>query len=200
MHGFGHRARLIGIGDDRVVQRPMGFDIAERCTGSPGKRLQCSDLVDHVGGEFSRRDIDPAPPEPGKIEVADLRTDPHAPRGGGPAGARQTHRVTGVEAARQIGAGDDVEHGVVVTEFPDPVSLGEVGVEIHGRHRISHRMSLSRCGVVSAAADGPARQENDERDRRDEHRNRYPRCQRQHDATDRGHLGEHHRRCDVRYR
>jgi hypothetical protein len=36
-----------------------------------------------------------------------------------------------MESAGEVRAGDDVEHGVIVTEFPDPETLSEVGVEIY---------------------------------------------------------------------
>ena len=51
---------------------------------------------------------------------------------GGPAGAGQPGGVAGVEPARDVGAGDQVEHGVVVAESPHPEALTEIGVEVDG--------------------------------------------------------------------
>ena len=78
-------------------------------------------------------------------------------------------RVAGVEAAGDVGAGDDVEQGVVVAQPPDAEALAEVGVEVDraasGRaHRRSlapstwatcrHVASVSRSGRWCAAAAG----------------------------------------------
>ena len=76
--------------------------------------------------------IDEASPESGEVAVADLRADPYTPLGGRAARPQQQLRVPGVEAAGDVGAGDDVEHGVVVTEFPHPEALAQIGVEIDG--------------------------------------------------------------------
>jgi len=39
-----------------------------------------------------------------------------------------------VEAAGHVGAGDDAEHGVVVTESPDTEALAQVGIEVDRAH------------------------------------------------------------------
>jgi len=42
------------------------------------ERLQSADLIDDVGHQVSRRDVDEPSADPGKVAVADLRADPHA--------------------------------------------------------------------------------------------------------------------------
>jgi hypothetical protein len=39
-----------------------------------------------------------------------------------------------METARDIGAGDNAEHGVVIAEPPDAESLTQVGVEVDAGH------------------------------------------------------------------
>ena len=109
----------------------MGFDVSQYRTGCSGQCLQCADLIDHVGTQFVWFDINPTTAESGEIEVSDLCSDPHATRDRRPTGSRQAYRVAGVEAAGEVGTGDDVEHGVVIAEFPHSEALGEVGVEIY---------------------------------------------------------------------
>jgi len=39
-----------------------------------------------------------------------------------------------MESARHVGAGDDPDHGVVVTKAPDAKALAQVGVEVDTGH------------------------------------------------------------------
>ena len=171
VHGLGHGTRLVPIRDDRVVQRAMGFDIAQFRTRGAGEGLQGTDLVHDVGRQFHRGDVDAAPAKPGEVEVSDLGADPHPAPGRGAAGSRQADRVSRVEAAGEVGAGDDVEHRGVVTEFPHPEPFGEVGIEIDG----AHRSSLGRSRIQPTGADRPAGQIDHERDGGDEDRDRHAR-------------------------
>ncbi len=82
------------------------------------ERLQCADLVDDVGGEVDGRDVDEAPAEPGEVAVAHLGTYPNALFRGFLAAVAQRGRVARVKPARDVGAGDQAEHRVVVTELP----------------------------------------------------------------------------------
>ena len=49
----------------------------------------------------------------------------------------QRRRVAGVEPARDVGAGDDAEHRLVVAERPRAERLTEIAVEVDGGHRRS---------------------------------------------------------------
>ena len=70
--------------------------------------------------------------EAGEVAVADLGADRDAALGGGGADPAHRGRVAGVEAAGDVGRGDQVEQRVVVAEPPDAESLAEVSVEVHG--------------------------------------------------------------------
>ena len=128
----------------------MWFDVADGRAGRRGQRRERADLVDDVGGQVGRLDVDESPAEAGEVAIADLGADAYPPIRGRPAHRQQVRRIAGVEAARDIGRGDDVEHGVVITECPDAEPLAEVGVEVH-RTRC-HRPSLVRCGPVDVDA------------------------------------------------
>jgi hypothetical protein len=44
-----------------------------------------------------------------------------------------------VEAARHVGAADEVEQGLVITEPPGPEPLPEIRVQIHGQNPVTVR-------------------------------------------------------------
>ena len=69
MYRLSHGARLVAVGDDRVVQRTMGFDVSQYRTGCSGQCLQCADLIDHVGTQFVWFDINPTTAESGEIDA-----------------------------------------------------------------------------------------------------------------------------------
>ncbi len=101
----------------------MGFDVGHRRAGRLRESVQRADLIDDVGEQILWRDVDEPPAESGHVAVADLCADAHAALGGQPAHPQQSGRVAGMEAAGDVGAGDDAEHGVVVAEPPDAEAL-----------------------------------------------------------------------------
>ena len=109
----------------------MGFDVADGRPGGLGQGLQGADLVDHVGGEVFGADVDVAAAEARQVAVAHLRADPYAAFGGGPADPQEPGRVAGMKAAGDVGAGDQIEHRVVVTKAPHPEAFAEIGIEVH---------------------------------------------------------------------
>jgi len=116
--------------DGAVVQSPMGFDVADSGTGDPTERIQGTDLVKHLVGELVGGHVHAAASEADQVPVGHLRPDCHT-LGGCPGGDRaQCGWVTGVEAARHVGATDHPEQGVVVPETPHPEALPEVAVEV----------------------------------------------------------------------
>ena len=115
----------------------MGFHVGHRRPGDVCECLQRTDLVDDVGSQVGRRDVDEPPAEPGQIAVADLGADPHTVACGLLAAVAQRGRVARVESACDVGAGDKAEHCVVVTELPRPEAFPEVSVEVDGDHGAS---------------------------------------------------------------
>ena len=112
----------------------MGFDVRHRRAGRLGDSVQRADLIHDVGEQIVRGDVDESPAEPGHVAIADLCADAHTTLGGQPAHPQQAGRVARVETAGHVGAGDDAQHGVVVTEPPDAEALAQVGVEVDRGH------------------------------------------------------------------
>src|SRR5262245_37203467 len=54
-----------------------------------------------------------------------------------------------MEAAGDIGAGDEGQQGVVVTQLPEPEGLPDIGVEIHDSIITVERHHHSRAGVIT---------------------------------------------------
>ena len=52
--------------------------------------------------------------------------------------ARHDVRIAGMEAAGDIGAGHELEHGVVVAHAPRAEAFAEIGVEVDGASGESH--------------------------------------------------------------
>ena len=95
------------------------------------QRLQGADLVDDIGRQVLGRRVDEATAESSQVAIAHLRADPHPPLRGRTARPRQRCGVPGVEAARHVGAGDHVEHRVVVAEQPHPEAFAQIRVEVY---------------------------------------------------------------------
>jgi len=112
----------------------MGFDVRQRRTGCLGQPLQRADLVHDVGEEIVLRHVDETAAETGQVAIAHLCPDAHAAFGGQLAHRQQTGGIARVETARDVGTGDDAEHGVVVAEPPDAEALTQVGVEVDAGH------------------------------------------------------------------
>jgi hypothetical protein len=96
--------------------------------------VQGADLIHHVGEQIFRRDVDEASAEAGQVAVAHLCADAHAALGRQPAHRQQSGGVARVETARNVGAGDNAQHGVVITEPPDAEAFTQVGVEVDSGH------------------------------------------------------------------
>jgi len=115
----------------------MGFDVRHRRAGGGRDALQSADLIHDIGDEIFGGDIDESPAEPGQVAIADLRSDAHTTPLGGPADPQQAGGISRVETARDVGAGDDLQHRVVITEAPDAEALAQVGIEIDTGHPAS---------------------------------------------------------------
>ena len=132
--GVDDRPGLHLVDRGRGVERAVRLHVGDPGARHPAHRLQRTELVEHVGGEVGGIHVDAAATEAGEVAVADLGADDHPALGRHGHGAADGARVAGVEAARHVGAGDDVEHRRVVAEHPGAERLAEVGVEVdpHG--------------------------------------------------------------------
>ncbi len=78
VRGLDDGRRLRVIPDRAVVERAVRLEIRHGAASSDGAGLQRAQLVEHVGRQVVRGDVDVATTESDQIAVADLRTDPHA--------------------------------------------------------------------------------------------------------------------------
>ena len=128
----------------------MRLDVGDPGAGHPAHRLERAQLVEHVGGEVGSSHVDAPAAEAREVAVGDVRADGHAVPGRALERVQHDERIPRVEAARHVGARDDVEHRVVVAEGPAAEGLGEVAVEVdlHG---------VSPAVVAPRRAPAPAR-------------------------------------------
>ena len=119
---------------------------------------QRAELVEHVGVQLGGRHVDPAAAEAGQVAVADLGADRDAAVGGSCADAAHGRRVAGVESARDVRAGHDVQQSLVVAEAPHAESLAKIGVQVdlHSVQGSAVRLSPDRCPAPGAVPSVPA--------------------------------------------
>ena len=141
-----HRARLVLVVDDRVVEGAVGLHVRHRATDRAGQRVQRPDLVDHGGSKIIGRDVQEAAAEADQVRIADLGPDHDTALDRGPAGAAQGGRIAGVETAGHVRTGDHGQHRVVVAETPVPEGLSEVGVQVDGHLAIVAARPWQRAG------------------------------------------------------
>ena len=94
-------------------------------------------MIEHDISELIRVEVDEAPAEAEQVGVSDLGADRHPSVGGGVAYASQRRGIAGVGPAGDVGAGDDVEHRLVVAQAPDAERLTKIAVEIDRGHTAS---------------------------------------------------------------
>jgi hypothetical protein len=85
------------------------LDIAHPGSLGACESVEGAELIQHVGLQFVRCHIDPAPAETGQIPVADLRSDSDAALRGPHAHSPHDHRIAGMEPARDVRAADHVQ-------------------------------------------------------------------------------------------
>ena len=151
------------VGRRRVVQRAVGLDVGDLGAGDLGERVERTELVQHGVAEFLRCHVEVAAAEAGQIGEGDLSADRHVVLHGESAGRPQDRRVAGMEATRDVRAGDDAEHGGIVAERPDPVGLPQVTVDVDGDHGPMVRLPGSPCQRVMLGSWPRARSESSPR-------------------------------------
>ena len=108
----------------------MRLDVTDAAAFGRGHRLQGANLVDDHRFQLGSRDIHAPPAE--ALQIGERRVGANAD----PAlfGRRDCpphdQRIPGMKAAGNIGAGDDVEQGLVIPHGPRTEAFTEVGIEI----------------------------------------------------------------------
>ena len=133
-----HRLRLLVIANDAVVERTMGFDVGDPGAVGSGHAVESGDLVQHIGLELTGSDVHRSAAETGQIVVAHVRSDRDATFGGCRHGSAHHHGVPGVETTRDVGTGDDIEHGGVITHRPLAEAFAQIGVQIDRGGHVVH--------------------------------------------------------------
>ena len=90
--------------DGTIVERAVGFDVAQSRAGGLAHGLEGSDLIDHEGRDLCRRRTQVSPSKPEEVWVTGVSADCHAMCNG--AGDRRAHdqRVACMEAAGYVRA------------------------------------------------------------------------------------------------
>ncbi len=130
---------LVVVVDGAVVERAVRLDVGDGGPGGLGEDPERADLVRHLGGQFAGRDVHGAPSEARQVAVGDLGPDPHPALRGEVADATHHRGVARVEAAGDVGAGDDGEQGVVVGEGPAAEAFTEICVEVDHPPKVDDR-------------------------------------------------------------
>ena len=125
---FRFRARQEGAAKARMARAAL--ELIE-----PGSEpVEHAELVQHCVAQFARVDVDEAAAEADEVGVRHVSTDRDAAVGRRLADTTQRRWVAGMESARDVRTGDEVEHCVVVTQGPGAVRLTQVGVEVDRCH------------------------------------------------------------------
>ncbi len=129
-----HRCDL-GIGRHPVVERAVRLGEVNSGTHRCGLLYQRAPLLEQVCGELIGSDLAPAPAEPGPVAVREVGAEGHPQFEARLCGGPHHRSVAGVEPAGDARTGHRVEQ-LPVPSRP-PVALGNVGVQVHGRHSSS---------------------------------------------------------------
>ena len=127
-HHVGDR-RITGHG---VIERTVRLHVGDRCPGRRRLVDQRLPLLHQVGRQADGGDVEGTSAEAVAVPVGDVGTDDDAPFRAG-RGQRPHHgAVPGMEAACQVGARHQPDHGQVLVAHE--VALGEIRVEVDDRH------------------------------------------------------------------
>jgi hypothetical protein len=127
-----------------VVERAVRFDVAGTPAGDAGEPVDGRDLVEHVGLELGGPDVHGTTAEAGEVAVRHLCADHDAELDAGGHRVVDGPRVARVEAAGDVGAGQQRQEGGVVAEAPAAERLGDVGVEVDA-HLTPVQVRISPC-------------------------------------------------------
>ena len=128
------RSGLIWVAGTGVVQRSVRFHVGDPGAGHLGEPVERSELVQHGVAELARIDVDESATEADQVGVRHVTADRDVAVGGGLTHTTQRRRVAGMEPARDVGTGDQVEHRLVVAQRPGAERFTQVGVQVDRCH------------------------------------------------------------------
>ncbi len=130
----------------------MRLHVPDTVAGRSGEGVERADLVQDVVGEVVGGVVDAAAAEAGQVAVADLGSDADVPGHRRLADPAHDGRVAGVEAAGDVGTGDQGQERFVVAEGPAAESLAQICVKVdHPAHHSTPGTVLAYAPVLSAA-------------------------------------------------
>src|SRR6185503_14171494 len=117
-----------------VAERAMRLDVRDAVADQRRHPRRRAHLVGDQARDLLRRERDAAPPE--APEVGEAGMGAHGDAAFLRRGHRRGHdlRVAGVEAAGDVGAGDETQHRAVVAHAPGAEAFRHVAVEVDGWH------------------------------------------------------------------
>eukprot|EP01022_Parablepharisma_sp_SALTPOND_P017904 TRINITY_DN290_c0_g1_i2.p1 TRINITY_DN290_c0_g1~~TRINITY_DN290_c0_g1_i2.p1 ORF type:complete len:993 (+),score=397.05 TRINITY_DN290_c0_g1_i2:12684-15662(+) len=118
------------VGGGHVAQRTVEAHVGDLATGGACQAFQRAQLVHHVAGQLDGVGLDHAATEAQHVGEADMGADIDAACGGQADGAVHDHRIAGVEAAGDVGRGDDVHERFIVAHLVVAESFADIGIEV----------------------------------------------------------------------
>ncbi|MPN53955.1 hypothetical protein SDC9_201624 [bioreactor metagenome] len=135
----------------------MGSDVGHPRPVVLRESGQCAQLIHHISAHLFGWQIDRVATEPAQIGKARMRPQGHALLDA--LRDRDVHDqwITGVEAARDVRAGDDFQQRIVIAHLPTAEALAEVGNQIDrlGRRLGGHDVLPMVNRLTGVPAAGP---------------------------------------------
>ena len=130
----------------------MRLEVAEAQAFGGGQTGERADLVDQHRLQFLGRDAHWAAAEALQVGIGDMRADADAAFLRQPQRAPHHQRIAGMEAAGDVGRGDDAEQFRVGAHGPGAEALAQVGIEIDLHGSSEYSAPLIRLAEYSAAS------------------------------------------------
>jgi len=133
-HRAGERRGELRIADRLVVEGAVRLHVHHAAVPGTHEGGERPHLVEDVGLDLVRRRLDRPAAEAPEIVVAGVRADRDPLLHRHPHGAVHDHRIAGVETARHVRRGDDLEDLLVAAEVVVAEAFAHVTVEVdaHG--------------------------------------------------------------------
>ena len=151
----GDGVRDVGVALGDIGERAMRLHMGDSMSAQNRQRLRRAELIGDRALDLPCAHRQTAPPETCEVRKGDVGADGDSLFLGARKCRRHDVGVAGVEAASDIGARHDLEHGGVVAHAPMAETFPEVGVKIDGARGGSHEKCespLKRGREIGATA------------------------------------------------
>ena len=127
----------------------MRLDVADAQAGIGRHRLQRADLIGDEVLHLGRLQMHRPAPEALQVGEAGVRPDAHTCRLRGEHETVHHARIPGVEAAGDVGRGDELEELGVVADLVGAEAFGHIAIDVDASR---HLLPLARDGLVVTAS------------------------------------------------